>query len=104
MAEVRWSVSAADDLRAIEDWIARDSPRHAIEFVDRLVEATEKLSRLPRSGRVVPEFGRRDLREVVFRGYRIVYLLRPRVVTVVRVVHGARDLDALAEGEGWRLL
>ena len=103
MAEVRWSVSAADDLRAIEEWIARDAPRHAVEFVDHLVDAATKLKRMPRSGRVVPEFGRRDVREVVFRGYRIVYLVRPRVVTVLRVVHGARDLKSLREGEGWSL-
>ncbi|MBI2197833.1 MAG: type II toxin-antitoxin system RelE/ParE family toxin [Candidatus Rokubacteria bacterium] len=48
-------------------------------------------------------FGREDLREVLFRGYRIVYWLRGDTVTVLRVVHGARDLAGLAEREPWQL-
>jgi plasmid stabilization system protein ParE len=61
------------------------------------------LEAAPRIGRVVPEFGREDLREVLFRGYRIVYLLRGDTVTVPRVVHGARDLAGLAGREPWEL-
>ncbi|MBI2931133.1 MAG: type II toxin-antitoxin system RelE/ParE family toxin [Planctomycetes bacterium] len=58
MAEIRWTVSAADDLRTIEDWIARDSPRHAEGFIDRLIAATAKLKTFPNVGRIVPEFDR----------------------------------------------
>ena len=99
MAEIRWSVAAREDLKGIEDFIALDSPLVAVYFVDRLVEAAERLTDFPESGRIVPEFGRDDLREVVFRSYRIVYLLRGDVVTVVRVVHAARALEALARRE-----
>jgi len=92
MAEVRWTVSAAEDLRHIEDWIARDSARHAVEFVDRLVQVAQRLRLHPRAGRVVPEFKRRDLREILHRDYRIVYLLERREVMILRVVHGSQDL------------
>ncbi len=101
MAEVRWSLTANNDLQQIEDFIARDSALHAINFVDRLVESAGKLQKSPQIGRVVPEFGRSDLREVLFRGYRLVYLLKDGVVTILRVVHGARNLAALAEREPW---
>lgn len=101
MAEVRWSLTASDDLQQIEDFIARDSLLHAINFVDRLVESAGKLQKSPQIGRVVPEFGRSDLREVLFRGYRLVYLLKDGAVTILRVVHGARNLAALAEREPW---
>ena len=87
MAEVRWTRSAADDIRAIEDWISRDSPIHAAGFVDRLIDSTTKLKRLPLAGRIVPEFNRRDVREVVHRSYRVAYLLRSGYVTILRVVH-----------------
>lgn len=103
MAELRWSLTAGDDLREIEEYIASDSVLHAVNFVDRLVESAGRLGAAPRIGRVVPEFGREDLREVLFRGYRIVYLLRGDTVTVLRVVHGARDLAGLAEREPWEL-
>ena len=103
MAQVRWSLTAGNDLQDIEDFIARDSILHAIAFVDRIVASAETLLKNPRIGRVVPEFNREDLREVVFRNYRIVYLLQDDKITVLRIVHGSRDLEALARREPWDL-
>lgn len=103
MAEVRWSLTASHDLQEIEAFIARDSVLHAINFIDRIVEAAEKLHTVPRRGRIVPEYGRPDLRELVYRGYRIVYLSKDDMVTILRVVHGARDLADLVRREPWEI-
>lgn len=64
MAQVRWSLTAGNDLQDIEDFIARDSVLHAITFVDRMVESIETLLTNSHIGRLVPEFNRPDLREV----------------------------------------
>ena len=101
MAQVRWSLSAGQDLQDIENFIARDSVLHAITFVDRMVESTETLLTNAHIGRVVPEFNRPDLREVIFGTYRIVYLVKDDTVFILRVVHGARDLQALVRREPW---
>ena len=101
MAQVRWSLTAGNDLQEIEDFIARDSVLHAITFVDRIVESAETLLKTPQVGRMVPEFSRSDLRELIFRGYRIVYLLQDNEVLILRVVRGARDLSALVHREPW---
>jgi plasmid stabilization system protein ParE len=101
MAHVRWSLTAANDLQDIEDFIARDSVLHAITFVDRVVESAETLLKTPQIGRMVPEFNRPALREWIFRGYRIVYLLQDNEAFVLRVVHGSRDLLALVRREPW---
>ena len=101
MADLRWSLTAEEDLRAVEDFIAKDSVLYAVGFIDRLIEAAEQLAFSPEMGRVVPEFNRDDLRELLFRAYRIVYQLRGDTVTVVRVVHGARDLARLMRREPW---
>lgn len=103
MAQLRWSLSAAEDLRKIEEYIARDSALYAVAFLDRLVQAAARLERFPRAGRAVPEFGRDDLREVIYGSYRLVYRLEAELVTVLRVVHGARYLPELARTEGWEL-
>lgn len=103
MAQVRWSLTAGNDLQDIEDFIARDSVLHAITFVDRLVESTETLLSNPRIGRVVPEFNRENLREVLFSTYRIVYLLQEDTLFILRVVHGSRDLAALVRREPWEI-
>ena len=101
MAEVRWSLTAANDLEELEDFIARDSVLHAISFIDRIVQSADKLESSPSLGRIVPEFGRPELRELLFRGYRIVYLSKEEGVTILRVVHGARDLAEFARKEPW---
>lgn len=90
-------------MREIEDFIARDSVLNAVNFVDRLIESTELLTSNPRLGRVVPEFNRTDLRELVFRNYRIIYLLGNERITILRVIHGARDLRSLVRREPWEL-
>jgi hypothetical protein len=41
----------------------------AIHFINRIVEASERLEKTPLLGRVVPEFAKNDLRELPFRGY-----------------------------------
>ena len=103
MAQVRWSLTAGIDLQEIEDYIARDSALHAVAFVDRIVESTETLLKTPHIGRIVPEFNRQDLREVLFTGYRIVYLVQNDEILILRVVHGARDLLRLIQREPWDL-
>lgn len=101
MAQIRWSLTASEDLQELEDFIARDSVLHAIQFVDRIVEAAETLDTAPQRGRVIPEFEREDIRELLFRAYRIVYMVDDDVVTVLRIVHGARDLTDLIRREPW---
>lgn len=101
MAQIRWTLTAADDIRLLEEWIARDSLLNAVDFTDRLTGAIEKLADSPLLGRIVPEFNRDRIRELIFRGYRIVYSVEGSLVTVLRVVHGARDMRRVATREPW---
>ena len=103
MAQVRWSLTAGNDLQDIENFIARDSVLHAITFVDRVVESAETLLKTPLIGRIVPEFNRPDIRELIFRDYRIVYLLQNDEAFILRVVHGSRDLLSLVRREPWEI-
>ena len=97
MAEVRWSLSATADLEALEAFIARDSPIRATNFIDGLVGAVEKLADHPELGRVVPEYRRHELRELIHRGNRIIYLVEGKHLTILRVIHGARDFRSAFE-------
>ncbi len=101
MAEIRWSLKAETDLQAIEEFIAKDSALPAVALVNRLVKAVESLAVAPKLGRVVPELAQERVREIVCRGYRLVYLVEQEDVTVLRVVHGARDFGSLARREPW---
>jgi addiction module RelE/StbE family toxin len=94
MAQVRWTPQAADDLEAICLFIARDAPQVAALFAERVIRATDRLADYPHLGRVVPEFGLEDLREVIVGSYRVIYRTRQDQVQVVTVHHGARLLEA----------
>ena len=73
MTRVRWTSQAADDLQAIYDFIARDSPHYAQLTVEGILAAIDRLEHFPLMGRHVPERGREDLRELIKPPYRIVY-------------------------------
>lgn len=50
-----WTQPAVADLRAIRDYIRRDSEFYARRFVARILDAVETLAELPTRGRPVPE-------------------------------------------------
>lgn len=70
MTQVRWTEQATENLEAIKEFISQDSPAYALAVVGRLYEAAGQLARFPDSGRIVPEHGRSELRELVRPPYR----------------------------------
>ena len=103
MAEIVWSELAKKHLSEIDTYIAEGSPFYSIIFIDKLIAAIEKIGAYPRCGRGVPEFGQENLREVIFREYRIVYSVGSDTVTVVAIVHGAMDIIRKRKKEPWDL-
>lgn len=47
---------------------------------------------MPGTGRVVPEYGREDVREVLLGNYRIIYAVRADALYVITVLEGHRQL------------
>lgn len=98
--KLRWTERAANDLLAIGDYIAADKPAAARSWVEKLRQRAVKASRMPRTGRVVPEIGRDDVREVFLRTYRIVYRVVDDGIVVLTVFDGHRLLGKLDPDEG----
>jgi toxin ParE1/3/4 len=88
---VRWTPQAAEDLAAIRDFIARDSPRYARIVVERIVSAVDILEQFPLSGKIVPERSWEDLRELVRPPYRIVYRVLEDRLDIVTVFRSSRE-------------
>ena len=90
---VMWSREAGENLVDIEEFLARDWVERAVRFVDALIDYAETiLSDNPRSGRTVPEIGNSDIRELIYRGYRIVYRLNGDRIELLTVFEGHRLL------------
>ncbi len=90
--KLKWGDRARRDLIEIGRFIARDDPNVARQWIRRLRQRVRRAARMPRAGRVVPEFGRPDVREVLMRGYRIVYLVGKNSITILTVFEGHRLL------------
>lgn len=91
--KIEWAIRARTDVRELRQYIAQDSPHYARRFIEKIFQAVEKLPEHPRLGRQVPEAARDDVRELIFQGYRIIYVIKPECVFVASVVHGSRDLN-----------
>lgn len=92
MGRVVWTDPAIEDLQEIMDYIARDSPRYALQVGERIYEAAGKLELGSRAGWMVPEFKVDYFREVLIRPYRIIYEIRGEGCYIVAVIHTRRDL------------
>ena len=68
-----WTEPAVEDLRELHAYIARDSEVYASGFVERIVLAAERLIDYPELGRIVPETDDKNIRELLFQRYRIIY-------------------------------
>ena len=87
---------ALADLEEIWAYIADDSPDQADAFADLVDSKFQALARRPGMGRRRPELAA-DLRSFTIGRCVIFYVAASRRVEIVRVLHGARDLDALIE-------
>ncbi|HDH12359.1 MAG TPA: type II toxin-antitoxin system RelE/ParE family toxin [Nitrospirae bacterium] len=91
---VRWSFPAKEDLRRIHDYIAIDSKFYAKKISQDIVEKTEKLNDFPKCGRVVPETGDPNIREIIIYSYRLVYEIYPTVTEILGIIHGKQDFSS----------
>jgi len=83
---------ASVSIEAIFESILTDNPPVAAKWLRELDRKLARIEEFPESGRVVPEFGIHELREVILGDYRVLYFLGRERQTVVCVIHGARLL------------
>jgi plasmid stabilization system protein ParE len=91
---ISFAVSAVADLEAIRAWYAdQQVPEVGERLLREVVVHVERLADFPESGRVVPEFGLAQLREIIHPPFRIVYRVDAERVRVVRVWRSERRLE-----------
>jgi plasmid stabilization system protein ParE len=88
--KVVWSKESLNRLIEIEEFIAENNPSNAIEFTDFLVSKSLLIEENPGIGRTVPEFSDPDIRELIIKGYRLVYRLGKGRIDILTVFEGHR--------------
>lgn len=87
---VVWTETALDHLASIRQYIGQTSRIYAEQVVSRILDRGKQIEVFPESGRMVPEVGRPEIREVIEPPYRVIYRVTSQRVEVVAVVHVRR--------------
>ena len=78
--KVVWSPLASDRVDEIAAFIAQDSPRAAVAWVERLYDSVgHQLSEYPLSGKAARDVETEGAREFIFESYRVFYDVGDRV-------------------------
>lgn len=87
-----WIARSKKDLFAIARFIARDNREAARLWAAKLKKRAKLAAGNPWAGRAVPELGRRDIREVLMKNYRIVYSVGRGRIDILTVFEAHRPL------------
>ena len=90
---ITFAASAVNDLDDIRSWYAdQQVPAVGDKLLREIISQVERLGAFPESGRIVPEFGIVNLREIIYSPFRIIYRLDDNKVRVVRAWRSERLL------------
>lgn len=89
------SAEALGDLEQIGDYIAQDNPDRARSFVAELLGKARDLGDMQHAFPIIPRYAHLGVRRRVHGNYLIFYRVEDACVTVIHVLHGARDYEAL---------
>ena len=85
--KVQWAPLAIDRVAEIAAYIAEDDPIAAEKWIRDAFARVGQLGRLPQSGRQIPETPRKDIRELVWGNYRIIYRIETHHASILTVRH-----------------
>jgi toxin ParE1/3/4 len=91
---LRFTRRARRDLNEILDYVAAHDAPAAGRLLTRLQSNCRLLALHPQSGRIRRELGA-GVRSFPVKPYVVYYAAGPRRVTVLRILHGARDVAML---------
>jgi len=90
--KIVWSPLAIEKAAEIADYIAKDKPSAAEEWLNTLFAKVERLEASPKIGRRVPEINSELFRELIYGNYRIIYRISKDQLAVLTIHHGKQLL------------
>ena len=100
--KIQWSPLSVERISEIADYIAQDSPVAAEKWVHSIFDRVVQIKDFSRSGHVVPELNRKDIREIIFANYRIIYRIETRIVSILTVRHSRQILPDEDIEHAWK--
>lgn len=91
MKDIEFKKEAEEDLRQIESYISQDSIYYANKTINDIVNKIEYLFLFPYMGRKIPEYNNPNLREIIYKSYRILYKVNSKIY-ILNIFHHSRDI------------
>lgn len=89
------TAAAEADLEAIGDYIAQDNPARAVSFIRELERCCQEIAEMPQAWQLVPRYEAQGIRRRVHGRYLIFYSISTDQITVLHVLNGAMDYEAI---------
>ncbi|WP_133138538.1 type II toxin-antitoxin system RelE/ParE family toxin [Legionella genomosp. 1] len=85
---IKWTKGAQSNLNQIEDYIAQNNPKAAVDIVIKIIKTVGMLSENPTMGRTGRIF---DTRELIINGtpFIVPYRINSGQIEILRVLHGS---------------
>ena len=91
---ISFTDSAIDDLRELQLYYDDQlAPQVGTRFVTEILDRIETLTNNPDIGRIVPEFDADNIRELIHKPFRVVYLRESTSIFVIRVWRSEKILE-----------
>ena len=90
--KIVWSPLAIDKTSEIAEYISKDKPSVAKNWVNKIFQKVDILKSTPELGRVVPEIERKDIRELIFGNYRIICRIGKTSISILTIRHSKQIL------------
>jgi toxin ParE1/3/4 len=93
MVQIKWLISAKNDLHEIYEYISKDSIKYAKLQIQKIIGSTQIIKSNIYIGKIVLDFENRDIREIIEGSYRIIYkIIDKNQIHILFVHHSSRDL------------
>ncbi|MDQ5884252.1 MAG: toxin ParE1/3/4 [Pseudomonadota bacterium] len=86
--KIKWTEGASKNLHQIEEFIAKDNPKAAIDVILKIIKSVELLKNNPSMGKIGRIF---DTRELIIAGspFIVPYRIKHEQIEVLRVLHSS---------------
>ena len=90
--KIIWSPFSIERLTEFAKYIENDSPKNATAFIENIFNEIERLKSFPDLGRYVPELENRNIREIIYDSFRIIYRIDDNRIIILTVRHTRQHL------------
>lgn len=90
--EVIFTDRFLDRVEEFSDHIALDNIPKAVTWAEEIFDRCRQLQTNPNSGRMVPEFKRPEIRELIHGNYRLIHEVKPSQVDMLTIWHTSQQL------------